>query len=137
MGLNYLMVSGNTNFIACDHDELRKISQIRLVFYYCFAIDGLNLVRKCTWNFNCTWEVEQKIPKKTAGLILNDSFLRGNLISALAMNQWNLKGNILFLASLLFNTDVFDNRHFNTTCAVMWLVLHCNSWIIMLYKSVY
>ena len=136
MGLNNLMVSDNTNFIACDHDELRKISQIRLVFYYYFAIDGLNLLRKCTWNFNCTWEVEQKI-SKTAGLIFfNDSFLRGNLISALDMNQWNLKGNILFLASLFFNTDV-DNIHFNTTCAVMWLAVHCNSWIIMLYKSVY
>ena len=48
MGFNYLMVSDNTNFIACDHDELRKISQIRLVFYYYFAIDGLNLLRKCT-----------------------------------------------------------------------------------------
>ena len=77
MGLNYLTVSDNTNFIACDHNELRKISQIRLVFYYYFAIDGLNLLQKCARDW--TLEVEQKIPN-TAGLIWNDSFLRLGVI---------------------------------------------------------
>jgi len=74
MGLNYLMVSDNTNFIACDHGELRKISQIRLVFYYYFAIDGLNLLRKCTWNLNIPGKLNKKY-QKTAALVLIDSFL--------------------------------------------------------------
>lgn len=66
MGLNYLMVSDNINFIACDHDELRKISQIRLVFYYYFAIDGLNLLRQCTWYFNIPGKLNKKY-QKTVG----------------------------------------------------------------------
>ena len=87
------------------------------MFYYYFAIDGLNLLRQCTWYFNIPGKLNKK-NEKTVGVILNDSFLRGNLISALAMNQWNLKGNILLILLHFLSTPMLIML-FNTTCAVM------------------